>query len=251
MKIKKSLIGIIFLSVASISMASPLSPKSLKWPFTGMTGEFDIRAIQRGFQVYKEVCSACHGLDHLYYRNLLQIGFSEAEVKELASQFNVQDGPNSEGEMYDRPATLSDRFYNPFSNEEAARSANNGAHPVDLSLVIKARPNGANYVYSLLTGYQNKMPKGFNLSDGLYYNPYFHGMQIAMPQPLSDNIVTYLDGTNASVHQMSYDVVQFLQWAAEPEMMDRKSLGLKSLFFLLFFTVIFYIAKQRIWQNVK
>ena len=224
--------------------------KQMIWPFDGAFGSVDRQAAQRGFQVYKEVCSACHGLKHLYYRNLQALGFSDAEIKEIAKEHTVIDGPNDSGDMFERPAIPSDPFVEPFKNDQAARAANNNALPVDLSLIIKAREDGPNYVYSLLTGYQNP-PVGFNMAPGLNYNPYFPGHQIAMPAPLSDGQVTYADGTVATVDQMAHDVVIFLQWAAEPEMEHRKSLGLKAMIFLAFLTVFFYIAKRRVWADLK
>ncbi len=235
-----------FTSLASETMP----PKKMMWPFDGMFGSVDRKAAQRGFQVYKEVCSACHGLHNLYYRNLKDIGFSDAEIKEIAKTYTVQDGPNDVGEMYERPALPSDLFVSPYPNEEAARAANNGAYPPDLSLIVKARPDGANYLYSLLTGYTDA-PKDFKLMPGLSYNPYFASSQIAMPPPLTDGQVTYMDGTHASVEQMAMDVTVFLQWAAEPEMENRKSMGLKVMMFLVIFTIFFYISKSRIWKDVR
>lgn len=224
--------------------------KKILWPFDGMFGTVDREAAQRGYQVYKEVCSACHSLSKLSYRNLKDIGITEPEIKEIAKQYNITDGPNDQGEMFQRPALPSDRFVAPFANEQAARAANNGAYPVDLSLIVKARPDGANYLYSLLTGYENP-PSDFKMMDGLYYNKYFHGHQIAMPNPLSDGMVQYSSGTAATIDQMARDVVIFLQWAAEPEMEHRKSMGLKVLIYLAIFTVFFYFAKCRIWSRLK
>lgn len=234
----------------SSSFANEAQMKSVNWPFEGIFGTFDRKAAQRGFQVYKEVCSACHSMNQIRYRNLVNLGFSEEEIKELAKSITVKDGPNEQGDYYDRPGLISDRLPNPFPNENAARASNNGAMPVDLSLIIKARPDGANYVYSLLTGY-DEAPKGFEMMPGLVYNTYFPGHQMAMPSPLSDGIVQYMDGTNSTVEQMSRDVVVFLQWASEPEMEDRKSMGLKSLIFLSIFTIVFYIAKKRIWARLR
>lgn len=248
-----------FLTISLILVANSLvfagndyiQPKDAKWPFDGPFGSFDRQAAQRGFQVYKEVCSACHGLYHLAYRNLKEIGFSEEEIKEIAKNYRVKDGPNDEGEMFERDAVPSDKFVSPFINEKAARAANNGAYPLDLSLIIKAREDGANYVYSLLTGYENP-PSDFHLMEGLNYNPYFPGHQIAMASPLvSEGQVTYQDGTVATVDQMARDVVVFLQWAAEPEMEHRKSAGLRVMVFLVIFTGFFYIAKKRVWSRLK
>ena len=231
----------------------PKIPKQMSWSFNGVTGKFDRQSIQRGFKVYKEVCSACHSVKRLAFRNLMEIGFSEDEVKALASEYEVKDGPNDEGEMFDRPARLTDIIPGPYPNEKAARAANNGAYPPDLSLIIKARHDGANYVYSLLTGYSTP-PKDFELGENMYYNPYFAagGNQLAMTAPLhTTGQVEFNDDTKASVDQMSKDVVSFLQWVAEPEMEDSKSLGIKVIIFLLIFTVLFYIAKKRIWQRIK
>jgi len=241
---------ILFSSFGAIADTTAKKPLQLVWPFEGIFGTFDRQAAQRGAQVYLEVCSTCHSNHNLYYRNLKDIGFSEAEIKQLAQKYTVKDGPNAEGEMFDRPALPSDRFVSPYPNEEAARAANNGAYPVDLSLIIKARQDGPNYVFSLLSGYQDA-PADVKLMPGLYYNPYFEGGQIAMPPPLTEGQVTFSDGTPATVEQMAKDVVVFLQWAAEPEMEHRKSMGLKVMIFLLVFTVFFYTAKKKIWKNIS
>jgi ubiquinol-cytochrome c reductase cytochrome c1 subunit len=238
------------IAIVTVVFASDMANlKVMNWPFEGLFGTVDKQAAQRGFQVFKEVCSACHGLNKLSYRNLKNIGFSEDEIKELAKGYTVKDGPNDSGDMFERPAIPSDIFHSPFENEQAARSANNGSYPPDLSLIIKARHDGANYLYSLLTGY-NGMPSNFKLQEGMHYNEYFPGKQIGMPAPLSDGMVTYSDGTHASIEQMSSDLVVFLQWVAEPEMEHRKSLGLKAMIFLGVFTILFYISKQRTWKNV-
>lgn len=253
MKISRNILLALFLlsfSKAAFASTDGLEPKQMVWPFDGAFGTFDRQAAQRGAQVYLEVCSACHGLNHLYYRNLEDLGFSAAEVKEIAAKKNVTDGPNGEGEMFERPALPADTIASPYPNEQAARAANNSAFPVDLSLIIKARHDGANYVYSLLTGYKDA-PANITLMPGLSYNPYFPGGQIAMPAPLSPNQVTYMDGTNATVEQMSEDVVIFLQWAAEPEMERRKSMGIKVMLFLSIFTIFFIVAKRRVWRQVK
>lgn len=247
-------ISILTLLVPSIVLAAEDAkiPKQMDWPFEGPLGKFDRQAAQRGFQVYMEVCSSCHGLKRIYYRNLKDLGFSEAEIKELAARYNVVDGPNDEGEMFERPANPADKFVKPYPNTQAARAANGGAYPVDLSLIVKARPDGANYIYSLLTGYRDQPPEGFNLTEGLYYNDYFPGHQIAMPSPLSaPDLVAYSDGTNATIDQMARDVTIFLQWASEPEMEHRKSMGLKVFIFLSVFTILFYIAKKRTWADLK
>ena len=241
---------IVFLAMTSCASSDVKEPKQLWWPFEGIFGTFDRQAAQRGAQVYLEVCSACHGLKHLYYRNLREIGFSDAEIKEIAKEKNVVDGPDEVGDMFDRPALLSDPFVEPYPNEAAARASNNGSAPVDLSLIIKAREDGANYLFSILTGYAEP-PEDVVLMPGLSYNPYFEGNQIAMPPPLVADQVEYMDGTPATLEQMSKDVAIFLQWAAEPEMEHRKSMGIKVMLFLSVFTILFFIAKKRIWKNIK
>lgn len=241
---------VIFISTNGYASSDAKTPKQMLWPFEGVFGTFDRQAAQRGAQVYLEVCAACHGLNHLYYRNLLELGFSEAEIKEIADDKMILDGPDDMGEMFERKALPSDTFIAPYPNEEAARAANNGAYPADLSLIVKARADGANYLYSLLTGYHEE-PDHIKLMPGLYYNPYFDGEQLAMPAPLSPDQVEFMDGTPATVEQMARDVTIFLQWAAEPEMKHRKSMGLKVMLYLLVFTIFFYIAKKKLWRKVK
>jgi len=239
-----------FASSLTLASEDAHPPKQITWPFEGALGKVDRQAAQRGFQVYKEVCAACHGLYNVSYRNLKDIGFSESEIKEIAKNYTVKDGPNEEGEMFERPATPADKFVRPYPNEQAARASNNGAYPPDLSLIVKARGDGANYLFSLLTGYA-EAPSNFKLMTGLYYNPYFPGGQIAMPPPLTEGQVTYMDGTKSSVEQMAHDLTVFLQWTAEPEMEHRKSMGLKVMIFLVFFTIFFYISKRTIWQKLR
>lgn len=229
------------------------NPKKMTWSFDGIAGTFDRAAIQRGFQVYKEVCSACHSINKVAFRNLAEVGFSEDEVKYLAHEYKIQDGPNDDGEMFERDGKPSDIIPSPYSNEKAARASNNGSYPPDLSLIIKARTNGADYVYSLLTGYTAK-PKDFHVDENMHYNPYFAGggQQLSMPAPLiNDGQVHYIDNTEATVEQMAKDVVNFLQWAAEPEMEKRKNLGISVIFFTFFMTILFFMAKKHIWKNVK
>jgi ubiquinol-cytochrome c reductase cytochrome c1 subunit len=245
-----SFICLLILTQANIVIANTTLPaKKMIWPFDGMFGTVDRKAAQRGFQIYKEVCSACHGLHNLYYRNLKDLGFSDEEIKEIAKNYTIKDGPNNLGEMFDRPALPSDQFAPPYSNEQLAKIANNGAYPPDLSLIVKARPDGANYLYSILTGYSTP-PENYKLISGLNYNPYFTNSQIAMPPPFSDGQVTYMDGTNAKIEQMAMDVTIFLQWAAEPEMENRKSMGLKVMIFLVILTILVYISKNRIWRKL-
>jgi ubiquinol-cytochrome c reductase cytochrome c1 subunit len=253
---KKALMSLAALSCmgwTSLFAASSemLPAKNMVWPFSGPLGTFDRQAAQRGFQVYKEVCATCHSLKLVSYRSLADLGFTEAEIKTIAAEYSVKDGPNDAGEMFERPARPSDRFVGPHPNEQAARAANNGAYPADLSLIVKARHDGANYIYSLLTGYDQTPPEQLKLSDGMNYNPYFPGMQIAMPKPLSADQVTYSDGTAATIEQMSKDVTIFLQWAAEPEMEARKRMGLKVMIYLAIFTFIFYVSMKRMWRRIR
>jgi ubiquinol-cytochrome c reductase cytochrome c1 subunit len=226
-------------------------PKQMKWEFDGVFGSVDRASAQRGYQVYKEICSACHSLRRVAYRNLTEIGFSEDEVKQIASEVLVSDGPNDDGEMFDRSGLPSDKFVGPYANEQAARSSNGGALPPDLSLIIKARHDGANYVYSLLTGFVDA-PDNFPLASGKSYNPYFEGRQISMPAPITDDVqVDYRDGTYATKEQMVIDVTNFLQWAAEPEAEARKKMGVRTMIFLGILLIILIAAKRAVWKKVK
>jgi len=228
-----------------------LHPKEMKWEFDSFFGRFDRASAQRGYQVYKEICSACHTLKLVSYRNLGDIGFSEAEIKQIASDALVTDGPNDDGDMFERPGLPSDKFSGPYVNEQQARAANGGAYPPDLSLITKARHDGPNYVYSILTGF-GEAPEGFEMAQGKQYNPYFEGRQISMPQPITDDgQIEYRDGTYATKEQMAIDVVNFLQWAAEPETEHRKKMGVRSMIFLGILFVILLAAKKAIWKKVK
>jgi ubiquinol-cytochrome c reductase cytochrome c1 subunit len=219
------------------------------WSFEGIFGTYDRASAQRGLQVYKEVCAGCHSLDLIYYRNLADIGYSEAAIKAFAAEEEVEDGPNVEGEMYMRPARPSDRFVRPFPNDNAARAGNNGAFPPDLSLMVEARVGGPNYLHALLTGYSDP-PTGKTVMEGMNYNKYFPGNQIAMPPPLLDDAVEYNDGTKATAEQMSRDIVTFLAWASEPNMEERKSLGMKVMLFLIVFTGLLVAVKRRVWADI-
>ncbi len=228
-----------------------LHPKEMKWNFDGFFGSIDKQSTQRGYQVYKEICSSCHTLNLVAYRSLTDIGFSEDEVKQIAAEYNVTDGPNDDGEMFERPALPSDKIVGPYLNEKAARSANGGAYPPDFSLIAKARHAGPSYIYSLLNGYQ-EAPEDFPSVEGKYYNPYFEGRQIAMPAPITeDGQVEYKDGTFASKEQMTIDVVNFLQWAAEPETEARKKMGVRTMIFLLILLAILIAAKKAVWKTIK
>lgn len=238
-----------FGTMPAMASQEVLHPRQMRWQFDGVFGTFDKTSIQRGLQVYKEVCSACHGLTRVPFRRLQDIGLSEAEVKALAAEYTYQDGPNDDGDMFDRPGRPSDKFPSPYANEKQARATNNGAYPPDLSLIVKAREDGPNYVYSLLTGFKDA-PKNITVPEGMHYNPYFSGGLIRMAPPISDGVVEFQDGTEATKQQVAHDVVNFLQWAAEPEMEMRKRMGVKVMIFLGIFTVLFYVAKKRVWREL-
>jgi ubiquinol-cytochrome c reductase cytochrome c1 subunit len=227
-------------------------PPGQRWSFDGVFGTFDRAALQRGFQVYKEVCSACHHLQYVYFRDLAALGYTEDQVKGIAAAWpqQVTDGPNDTGQMFQRPARPSDRIPGPFPNDQAARTANNGALPPDLSLIAKAREGGADYIYAILTGFAEP-PANFKLTPGMYYNSYFPGHQIAMPPPLNPDQVTFGDKTPATVAQMAHDVSSFLMWAAEPNLEQRHRTGFKVILFLLVTTGVFYAAKRKIWSRIR
>ena len=227
----------------------PTKPPHQTWSFNGPFGTFDRAALQRGYQVYKEICSTCHAMKYTHYRDLAALGFSEGEIKALAAQYQVTDGPNDQGEMFERPARPSDRFKSPFANDEAARAANNNALPKDLSIIVKSREGGEDYILALLTGFK-QAPAGMTVPSGLYFNDYFPGHLIAMPPPLSTGAVNFTDGTPSSVEQMAKDVTTFLTWASHPEMEERKGLGLKVMAFLILFTGLMFAVKRKIWADV-
>ena len=222
---------------------------SQEWSFNGPFGTFNRGELQRGFQVYKEVCATCHSLNFISFRNLIDLGFNENEVKAIAAEFQVEDGPNNEGEMFERGAIPSDTWPAPYPNDNAARASNNGALPPDLSLMVDARAGGADYLYALLSGY-HKIPQGKEVGEGMYYNAYYPGNQIAMPSPLVDDGVEYVDGTRATLVQQARDVTAFLAWATEPNMEQRKRMGVMVIIFLLVMTVLFYYSKKKIWSDV-
>lgn len=273
--------AVALLTAAPAMAAEAPKPPAQDWSFGGLFGTLDRAAAQRGYQVYKEVCAACHGMYHLNYRNLGEIGFNEDEVKAIAAQATVRDGPNDQGEMFDRPGRPSDRFVRPFPNEKAARAANNGAYPPDLSLITKARDvepeggipvirsfigklhqTGPDYVYGVLTGFRDlskltpadrkalDLAADFKLNDGMYFNIHFKGHQIAMPPPLEDGKVTFADGAPNKVEDMAHDVVTFLAWAAEPKMEERKRTGVKVVLFLLALGGLMYAVKRKVWAGV-
>ena len=222
------------------------------WSFKGFFGKFDRASLQRGYQVYTEVCSSCHSLKYLSYRNLYEPGgpeFSKEQAKAIAANFEVTDGPNDDGDMFVRPAKLSDKFVNPYQNDKEAMASNGGAYPPDMSVLIKARSGGADYIYSLLLGYEDP-PNDVILDDGVYYNKYMIGQKIKMASPLLEGIVEYSDGTEATVDQMAKDVTTFLAWAAEPELEVRHKLGIKVIIYLLLLTILVYLSMKKIWSRI-
>lgn len=228
--------------------AEAVAPPDRDWSFEGPTGTFDRAALQRGYKVYREVCAACHSMKHMAFRNLEGIGYSEGQIKTIAAEYTYVDGPDEEGEMFDRPGLPSDHFKSPYANDNAAKAANNGALPPDLSLIVKARHDGSNYVYGILTGYEEP-PANKVLQPGQNWNRYMPGHVIAMAPPLSDDMVTYEDGSPQTVGQYTADVVEFLTWASEPSLEDRKRMGIKVLIFLLVFAGVMYAVKRRIWAG--
>jgi len=223
------------------------------WSFKGFFGTFDRASLQRGYQVYTEVCASCHSMSYLSYRNLAEKGgpeFSKEEAKSIASNFEVIDGPNDDGEMFTRPAKLSDKFVNPYKNDKEAISSNGGAYPPDMSVLVKARSGGADYIYSLLLGYEDP-PSEVSLDDGVYYNIYMYGNKIKMPNPLSDGLIEYNDGTEATEQQMAKDVVTFLAWAAEPHLEERHKIGFKVIIYLIILSALAYFSMKRLWSRIE
>ena len=245
-------------------------PREQDWTFAGPFGKYDKGQLQRGLKVYTEVCSACHSMNLVAFRTLEGLGYSEAQVKAFAANYEVEDGPNSDGEMFTRKAIPSDHFPSPFPNVQAAAAANNGAAPPDFSLIAKARgitrgfpqfvfdiftqyqEGGPDYIYSLLTGYDEEKPAHIEVGEGTHYNPYFaNAAALAMAKPISDDQVTYDDGSPQTVDQYARDVASFLMWAAEPHLEDRKRTGFRVIIFLILFAGLVYVAKRSIWSDVK
>jgi ubiquinol-cytochrome c reductase cytochrome c1 subunit len=248
-----------------------------EWTFGGMTGHYDNEQLRRGYQVYKNVCAACHGMRLLHYRNLSEPGgpeLAEGNVEQIAAEAQVTDGPNDDGEMFTRPGKPADRFVLPYPNAKAAAAANGGAVPPDLSVMAKARTyeragpwyleplnwisdvttnyqeQGSDYLHALLTSYVEP-PSDMTMAPGMYYNAAFPGHQIAMPAPLSDGVVTYPDGVPGTVENYSRDVTAFLMWAAEPKLEERKRMGLKVLIYLAILAALLYLSKRALWRNVE
>ena len=255
----KNFLRILFLiiSIGGLSFNSYSAEKieylKTDWSFKGLFGKFDRGALQRGYQVYTEVCSSCHSMKYLSYRNLSEKGgpeFTVEQAKAIAASFEVKDGPNADGEMFTRPGKLSDKFVMPYENVKAAQAANGGAYPPDMSVLVKARGGGANYIYSLLQGYEDP-PAGVTLDDGVYYNKFMYGNKIKMANQLSDGLVEYGDGTQATIEQMSKDVTTFLMWTAEPHLEARHQMGFKVIVYLIILTILVYFSMKKIWSRIE
>ena len=236
-----------------INSAEKVELMKTDWTFKGLLGKFDRASLQRGYQVYTEVCAACHSMKYISYRNLMEKGgpeFSEAQVKAIAASFDVTDGPNADGEMFSRPARLSDKFPMPYPNEKAAQAANGGAYPPDMSVLAKARKGGVDYLYSVLLGYEDP-PAGVTLDEGVYYNKFMYGNNIKMPKVLEDDLIEYNDGTLVTEEQMAKDVVTFLMWSAEPHLETRHKMGFRAIIYLIILTVLVYFSMKKIWSRIE
>lgn len=263
-------LGISFGATATLAAGGPINkPREVDWSFSGPFGKWDLAQLQRGYKIYKENCSSCHSIELLAFRNLQEIGFSEEEVKAIASEFEVTDGPDADGEMFERAAVPADLIPGPYANTAEAASLNNGAAPPDFSLLAKSRAvergfplfvfdiftlyaeNGSDYIYSLLTGYQDP-PEGVEVADGTHYNPYFiAGNALAMGQPLYGDDVEYDDGTEPTLDQHAKDVTAFLTWAAEPYLIERKQMGFKVIIFLLILSLLLYLSKKQVFSALR
>jgi ubiquinol-cytochrome c reductase cytochrome c1 subunit len=256
--VKKSLIlfYLVFLFLFSnnqVNAEEKINLLKTDWSFKGLFGKFDRGSLQRGYQVYTEVCASCHSMKYLSYRNLSEKGgpeFSVEQVKAIASSFEVVDGPNDNGEMFTRAAKLSDKFVKPYENVKAAQAANGGAYPPDMSVLIKARSGGANYIYSVLLGYEDP-PADIILDDGVYYNKYMYGNRIKMPKVLEDDLIEYGDGTPATEEQMAKDITTFLMWTAEPHLEARHRIGFKAIVYLIILTILVYFSMKKIWSRIE
>ena len=236
-----------------INSAEKVELMKTDWTFKGLLGKFDRASLQRGYQVYTEVCAACHSMKYISYRNLMEKGgpeFSEVQVKAIAASFDVTDGPNADGEMFSRPARLSDKFPMPYPNEKAAQAANGGAYPPDMSVLAKARKGGVDYLYSVLLGYDDP-PAGVTLDEGVYYNKFMYGNKIKMPKVLEDDLIEYSDGTPVTEEQMAKDVVTFLMWSAEPHLETRHKMGFRAIIYLIILTVLVYFSMKKIWSRIE
>ncbi len=237
------------LAAASAWAQEAPTPPHMQWSWQGPFGTFDLAAAQRGFQVYSEVCSNCHAMKQLHYRDLAGIGLSPEQIQAVAAAVTVPQGVDDQGQPKEGPGTPGSQFRSPFPNEQAARAAENGALPPDLSVIVNAREGHADYVYAILNGFAEP-PKDFTMQGGMNYNEYFPGHQIAMPQPLHDGQVTFADGTPNTIPQMAHDVATFLAWAANPELVQRKQIGWRVILFLVVMTGLSYAVKRKVWSDV-
>jgi ubiquinol-cytochrome c reductase cytochrome c1 subunit len=247
------LIALILIGATQVNAEEKVDLLKTDWSFKGLFGKFDRGSLQRGYQVYTEVCASCHSMKYVSFRNLAEPGgpeFTEEQAKAIAAKFEVTDGPNNDGEMFIRPGKLSDKFVKPFENIKAAQAANGGAYPPDMSVLAKARSGGVDYIYSLLLGYED-VPSGKVLEEGVYYNKYMYGNNIKMAEPLSDGLVEYSDGTTASKEQMAKDVTAFLMWAAEPHLESRHKMGFKAILYLIILTILVYFSMKKIWSRIE
>ena len=247
------LIFLLSIGGQQVNAAEKADLLKIDWSFKGLFGKFDRGSLQRGYQVYSEVCASCHSMKYLSYRNLSEKGgpeFSVEQAKAIAASFEITDGPNADGEMFTRPGKLSDKFLMPYANDKEAQAANGGAYPPDMSVLAKARSGGADYLYSILLGYVDP-PEGITLDDGVYYNKYMYGNNIKMAKPLEDDLVEYSDGTIASEEQMAKDVVTFLMWSAEPHLESRHRIGFKVIVYLIILTILVYFSMKKIWSRVE
>jgi ubiquinol-cytochrome c reductase cytochrome c1 subunit len=254
MKLSKNiaiaLIAVAGMTGAVVAAGADKYPEKQTWSFEGPMGKYDDASLQRGWQVYKEVCSACHALKYFKFRNLADMGYDAEMIKAFAKEYEVAGEPDDAGDETVRAALPQDAFPSPFANDNAARASNGGALPPDLSLITKARHDGANYLYSLLVGYEDA-PAGREISAGKMYNPYFKGGQISMAPPLSEGIIDYEDGTAATPEQMAKDVTNFLMFVAEPGLNDRHRIGLHVILYLALLTLIFFLSMKKIWKPIK
>ena len=255
----KNIFKIIYLTILLLAVTLQVKTEEKvellkpEWSFKGLFGKFDRGSLQRGYQVYTEVCASCHSMKYLSYRNLAEEGgpeFSIEQAKAIAASFEVTDGPNNDGEMFIRPAKLSDKFIKPYENVKAAQAANGGAYPPDMSVLAKARSGGVDYIYSVLLGYEDP-PSGITLEDGVYYNKYMYGNNIKMSQPLYEGSVEYSDGTAATEEQMAKDVVTFLMWAAEPHLESRHKMGFSAIIYLVILTILVYFSMKKVWSRIE
>lgn len=244
--------------VLALSTALPMAhaqeaeePAKQDWSFNGAFGTYDKASLQRGFEIYRTVCSACHSMNLVAYHDLSGIGYNEAEIKAIAASVSVPDDPNDQGEIVDRPGRPSDRFKPPFANSKAAQAANNGALPPDQSLIVRGRKYGPDYVYALLNGYKDQAPEGDNMPDGMYYNVAFPGHHIAMPPPLTDDSVAYSDGTKATLQQEAKDIATFLNWTSDPTLDQRHRLGARVIIFLVVLSTVMYFVKRKVWSRIE